>query len=249
MLETAPHTFRNLLLAGLTERQLRVLVPHLEPVDLLHGTEVEAPYEPIPFAYFPASGLASVIARDWAGARIEAGLFGREGMTALSVVMGDDRSPNETTFQIAGAGHRIAADALCAAMKADPGIRDRFLLFAQAFAIQTAQTALSNGKHILEERLARWLLMCQDRIGGHEIPLTHEFLSVMLGTRRAGVTIATQILEGRRLIKATRGCLRIVDRAGLEAAARGSYGVTEAEYARLMGVSVGVAEQVREAAE
>jgi CRP-like cAMP-binding protein len=247
--DAAPQRSANLLLAGLTESEFEYLAPHLEPVELAHAMQVEAPDEPIVHAYFPASGLASVIAQDRAGRRIEAGLFGREGMTALSVVMGDDRSPNETTFQIAGSGHRIATDALREAMRAEPAIRDRFLLFAHAFAIQTAQTALANGKHSVEERLARWLLMCQDRVGGYELHLTHEFLSIMLGVRRAGVTVTIHILEGRHLIKAKRGCIRVVDRDGLKAAARGSYGVTEAEYARLLGVSLNTAEQASEAAE
>lgn len=249
MLEATPQTFSNRLLAGLTEAQIRLLLPRLEPVKLLHAMQVEAPGEPIAHAYFPSSGLASVIAQDGAGLRIEAGLFGCDGMTALATVMGDDRSPHETTFQIAGTGHRIGTDILRQVMRVEPAIRDRFLLFAHAFAIQTAQTALANAKHTLEERLARWLLMCHDRVVGPELRLTHEFLSVMLGARRAGVTMAMHLLEGRQLIKASRGCIRVVDRDGLREAARGSYGVTEAEYARLLGVRIGVAERTSEAAE
>jgi CRP-like cAMP-binding protein len=249
MLKPAPRSLSNLLLLGLADNQLALLLPHLEPVTLPQAMQVEAPGEPIAHAYFPSSGLVSVIAQDGAGARIEAGLFGREGMTALAVVMGTDRSPHETTVQIAGTGHRIATDALRQVMQAEPAIRDRFLLFAQAFAVQAAQTALANGKHIIEDRLARWLLMCQDRVGGHEIHITHEFLSIMLGVRRAGVTVAIQILEGRRLIRARRGRINILDRDALEEAAHGSYGATEAEYARLLGASITATKQASEAAE
>ncbi len=249
MRDAIPQNFGNRLLSGLTKAQLGLLAPHLEPVDLPHAMLAEPAHEPVAYAYFPSSGLASVIAHDHAGLRIEAGLFGRDGMTALAVVMGTDRSPNETRFQIAGDGHRIATDALREAMQADPVIRDRFLLFVQAFAIQTAQTALANGKHSLEERLARWLLMCQDRVDGESLHLTHEFLSTMLGVRRAGVTVAVHLLEGRSLIKAARGRIRILDRGGLESAARGSYGVTEAEYARLMGLSISATRRATEAGE
>jgi CRP-like cAMP-binding protein len=100
---------------------------------------------------------------------------------------------------------------------------------------QTSQTALSNGQSKLEERLARWLLMCHDRINGDTVELTHEFLSVMLGVRRAGVTVGTHVLEGKGLIRASRGGITILDREGLEEEAQGFYGVPEASYARLIG--------------
>ncbi len=141
--------------------------------------------------------------------------------------------------QLPGTGHRIEAAALREAMGAEPAIRERFLRYAQAFSVQVAHTTLANGRHTIQARLARWLLMCQDRVGGDNLDLTHEFLSLMLGVRRAGVTMATHDLEGRGLIKATRGRIRVIDRAGLEAAAPGIYDVPEAEYARLMGVGRG----------
>ena len=101
--------------------------------------------------------------------------------------------------------------------------------------IQTAHTVLAQGRAKLEERLARWLLMSHDRAEGDELPLTHEFLALMLGVRRAGVTMATHLLEGRGVIRATRGQLMVVDRKGLEEIAGGTYGVPEAEYRRLIG--------------
>lgn len=235
-MDALSRNFRNTLLAGLTEAQLRHLAPELEPVELPLGMALQAPGEPIEHVYFPGSGVGSVIAVGPEGDRIEAGLFGREAMTGMAVVMGDDRSPHEVLIQVPGAGHRLQADALREAMAAEPAIRERFLRSVQAFAVQVAHTALANGRFSLQPRLARWLLMCHDRVDGDQLHLTHEFLALMLGVRRAGVTVTVHELEGRGLIRATRGCIRLLDRGGLEALAHGAYGVPEAEYRRLMGV-------------
>ncbi len=239
MLDAVPRNFRNQLLSGLTEAQLARLAPELEPMELPLGMVLESPGEVIEQVHFPASGVGSVIAVGPDGQRVEAGLFGRDGMTGLAVVLGTDRSPHEMRCQVPGTGHRLAADALREAVAAEPAIRGRLLLYAQAFAVQVAHTALANGRHPLQTRLARWLLMCHDRVDGDAMEITHEFLSVMLGVRRAGVTVALHELEGRGHIKATRGRIRLLDRAGLEATAQGIYGVPEAEYARLMGGTQG----------
>ncbi len=235
MADGASRLFRNKLLASLANAQLARLAPELVPVELPLGMILEPPDEPIEHVVFPASGLASVVAVGADGRRIEAGLFGHEGMTGVAVVMGDDRSPHELVVQVPGAGHRIAADALREAMGAEPDIRERFLRYAQALAIQVAHTTLANRHHVIQARLARWLLMCQDRVETEALDLTHDILALMLGVRRASVTVAVQELEGLGVIKATRGRIRILDRGGLETMAQGSYGVPEAEYARLMG--------------
>ena len=155
--------------------------------------------------------------------RMEVGLIGCEGMTGLPIVLGDDRSPNETFMQVAGDGRRIAADKLREAISQSRSLERALLGFAHVFMNQTASTALSNGTGTLEERLARWLLMANDRLGGDEVPLTHEFLSLMLGVRRAGVTVALHYLEHRALIRLARKQILIMDRKGLEAAANGTY--------------------------
>jgi CRP-like cAMP-binding protein len=156
------------------------------------------------------------------------GLIGCEGMTGLSIVLGNDRSPHETFIQVAGEGKRIAADKLRAAMQKSRSLERAGLKCAHEFMIQTANTALSNGTASLEERLARWLLMANDRLEGNEIPLTHEFLSLMLGVRRAGVTVALNYLEKRGVIELARGQIIILDREGLIASANGSYHKPEA---------------------
>ena len=237
-MDRSDRLLRNHLLASLTDAQQTLIGPHLEPVDLRRGEVLEVPSEPIAFAYFPDSALLSVVAVGRNGKRIEIGLIGRDGMSGLAVNVGDDRSPHETQVQMSGTGHRVAAKALRHVMSTDPEIREKLLLYVQVFAVQTAHTVLSQGWHTIEQRLARWLLMCQDRVARQELDLTHDILALMLGVRRAGITVATQALEARGAIRANRGRIRILDRHGLEELAQGSYGVPEAEYARLLGVDL-----------
>jgi CRP-like cAMP-binding protein len=183
---------------------------------------LEVANKPISHSYFIEYGLASIVAAN-GHKRLEVGLIGCEGMTGLPIVLGNDRSPNETFMQVAGNGTRIAADKLREAISESRSLERAFLGFAHAFMNQTARTALSNGTATLEERLARWLLMANDRLRGNEVPLTHEFLSLMLGVRRAGVTVALNFLEQRALIQMARKQIVITDRKGLEAAANGTY--------------------------
>ena len=183
---------------------------------------------------FPESGIVSVVARGSGRKQLEVGIIGREGMTGLIVVMGNDRSPHSTYVQVSGEGQRIAAEDLREAMRKSSSLRDTMLRYAQVFMIQATHTALSNGSAKLEERLARWLLMAHDRCDGDELPLVHEFLALMLGVRRPGVTVAIHAIEKAGVIEASRGVIRVVDRKGLEEIANGSYGVPETEYNRLM---------------
>src|SRR4030095_1660525 len=164
--------------------------------------------------YFIERGFASVVANG-TGRSIEVGLIGGEGMTGLAVVMGTDRSPHDTFMQVAGGGQRISSAKLRGAMEQSPALHRSFLRYGHAFVVQTAQTALANGRSKIEERLARWLLMAQDRLGGDEVPLTHEFLSVMLGVRRPGVTVALNLLEKQGLIRRMRGGVAILNRTAL----------------------------------
>jgi CRP-like cAMP-binding protein len=166
---------------------------------------------------------------------IEAGIFGSEGMSGMAIVMGDDRSPHSTYMQVEGRGLRIADSRLRGAMDQSPTLRVSLLRFVQAFTAQTAQTALANGRATIERRLARWLLMAHDRLDADTLPITHEFLGLMLGVRRSGVTIALHELKKRELIRAARGLVEVVDRKGLEKLAGRIYGVSLAEYRRLTG--------------
>jgi CRP-like cAMP-binding protein len=214
---------------------LDFVAAHLRPARLEIRHYFENAEAPIKEICFPESAVVSVVARTAGGRSIEAGLIGLEGVTGIAILMGDDRSPNETYVQIAGAGHVMAADDLRAAIRASPALHRLLLRYAHTFMVQTSQTALANGRAKIDERLARWLLMASDRVEGPEMTLTHEFLSLMLGVRRPGVTDALHRLEGERLIRSKRSSITIRDRAGLVAAANSSYGVAEQDYERLFG--------------
>ncbi|HYD88363.1 MAG TPA: Crp/Fnr family transcriptional regulator [Vitreimonas sp.] len=204
-------------------------------VDLQHRQPIEAAHKPIEHVYFPTRGIISIVAKSPDGQQIEAGVVGREGMSGLAVVMSNHRSPNDAFVQVAGSALRMSADDLRVSLGESERLRQLAQRFVQVFMTQIAQTALANGRAKIEERLARWLLMAQDRLDEGTLQLTHEFIALMLGVRRPGVTDALNDLEGKGLIRSSRGLVRIVDRVGLEAAAGGIYGVPEAEYKRLIG--------------
>jgi CRP-like cAMP-binding protein len=225
----------NRLLQACSAGDYAVLAPHLEAIRLPIRFVLEEANAPIEHVYFLESGLASVLASTSEAERIEVCIIGREGMSGASVVNGSDRSAMHTFIQLEGAGQRIAVGDLRAVMEDAPALQRLFLLFNESRAIQVAHTALANGRHTIEERLARWILMCHDRDDGDDIALTHEFLSLMLGVRRAGVTTALHILEGALIIRSTRGNIHIRDRVRLETVAGESYGMPEQEYERLMG--------------
>ena len=211
----------NRILSRLSSDDFGLLEPHLEAVNLPLRKQLEARNKPVEQVYFLESGIASVVAN---GQReIEVGLIGREGMSGLSVVLGSDDNPtNETYVQIAGTGQRMAVGNLREAIGASVTLHQVMLRYAHTFMVQTSQTALANGRSKIEERLARWLLMAADRVEG-ELALTHEFLAIMLGVRRSGVTTALQELERTGLIAHRRGFVTILDREGLEEGSNGTY--------------------------
>jgi CRP-like cAMP-binding protein len=155
-------------------------------------------------------------------------------MTGMPIVLGNHRTPHATYVQAAGDGHCIRATDLRQAIRSSRTLQDTLLKFVQAFGVQTAHTAISNARSKLDQRLARWLLMAHDRLETDWLPLTDEFLSLMLGVRRAGVTETVQALQGRGLISRTRGQINVRNRQGLERVAAEAYGVPEAEYRRLI---------------
>jgi len=213
----------NKILATLAPSDFGLLEPHLKTVDLPVRFRVEDRGAPIDHVYFVESGVVSVVANGLGKREIEVGIIGFEGMTGLSVIMGEANAANESFVQIAGSGQRISARRLRAAIGQSATLHREFLRYAHQFMIQTARTALANGRSKIEERLARWLLMAHDRIDGDEMLLTHEFLSTMLGVRRAGVTEALSLLQDAGLVRSRRGKIAILDRAGLEASSDGTY--------------------------
>jgi CRP-like cAMP-binding protein len=226
---------RNRLLAKLSPEDWALVSPHLETVTLKERQVVEVPNKPITHAYFVETGVVSVVAVNEEDYRIEVGVIGREGMTGVPLVLGDDRAQHSAYMQIGGSARRMPAAAFVDALNRSASLRSLMMKSANAFMIQTAHTALANGRAKLEERLARWLLMAHDRLSSDSVPLTHEFLAVMLGVRRAGVTVAIHTFEQRQMIATKRGQLTLVDRKGIEKVAGSFYGIPEAELKRLMG--------------
>jgi CRP-like cAMP-binding protein len=227
--------FRNRLLGAMSRADRGLMEPCLEPIPLAVRQPIEEPDTRVTHAYFPEEGIISVVAIGPQQTKIEVGLIGPEGMTGMPILMGDHRSPNATFVQADGHAHRIGAIQLRKAMDSSRTLQALLLRFAQTFMIQASQTAVANGRSNLDERLARWVLMAQDRLGRDRLPLTHQFLALMLGVRRAGVTDTVNLLEGEGLIRAQRGEITVLNRKGLEQRASHSYGVPEAEYRRLIG--------------
>ena len=226
---------RNRLLRALSPADFALLAPHLAPGKAGKGATLFEKDAPIEAAWFMESGIASLVAISAEGQRVESGLFGREGFGPVAIVMGGDRSPYEGQVQMADDYLRIGAEPLAAAIERSASLRGILLRFAQSLSVQTSYTALSNAVHPIDERLARWLLMCHDRVDGADLPMTHEFLSVMLAVRRPSVTTALHVLEGNGFIRAERGRITVRNRAAMEEFAGDSYGPPEREYERLIG--------------
>ena len=226
---------RNQLLAAMSAADFASLQPHLKPVPMALLKDMERPNQQIETVYFMETGIASVVAVQPDETRVEVGLIGREGMSGMAVVLGGNQSPHATYIQVAGAGQRITAKELRKAMSASQTLHSVLLKFVQVFMVQTAHTAIANARGHIDQRLARWILMAHDRTGDNTLPLTHEFLSLMLGVRRAGVTEALQSLRGRKLIENGRNKIVVRNRKGIERIAGGAYGTPEKEYRRLIG--------------
>ncbi|BCW89128.1 hypothetical protein sos41_22840 [Alphaproteobacteria bacterium SO-S41] len=196
--------------------------------------------QPIEHLYFPTEGVGSVVA-GIDGRQLEIGVFGREGMSGTAFAYGVGQSPYDTYMQVPGVAWRVAAAALRDAAAGAPDVQRILVRYAYAFSVQTAETAFANALFSLEQRLARWLLMCHDRLDGDEIAITHELLSVMLGVRRPAVTLAVQTIEGAGMVRATRAKIEIRDREKLIAVAGGAYGTSGSEYRRVVPVSAAAA--------
>lgn len=224
----------NLILNALPTQEFERLSSYLEDVELPLGKILYEPEEPIRHAYFPLSGAVSIVTVLSNGSSVEAGVIGSEGVAGVPLVLGTEMEMNRRAqVQMAGRGLRLKASVLKAEFKRGERLHDLLLRYLHAFITQISQTAACNRMHRLEERLARWLLACQDRMRSDELQLTQEFIAEMLGVRRAGVSVAATQLQERGLIKHKRGNIRIFDRTGLEAASCECYSVVNREYQRL----------------
>lgn len=221
------------LLDSLKPSELAALRPHLERVSLTAEQRLSTPGRPIKHAYFPIQGMISLVYRYSTGAMIEVGMIGREGFWGGSLIAGVASSPVDAMVQGDGQAFRAPAKAFMKAVDGNPGLKAHLLLHNQFLQVQTAITAACNGLHTIQPRLARWLLEAHDRLGDGDMLLKHEFLSYMLGVRRAGITSTLATLKAKGLIETGRGSLRIKNRKGLEAEACECYQIVKKEYRRI----------------
>lgn len=228
-----PKQFKNRVLASLQRADMECLAPHLSPVTLKVNRPLIEPGQPVEDVYFLEDGVCSEVVTMESGNTIEVGITGLEGFVGLPAVLGTGHSLNRAFMQIAGNGFRVKARVLQEQCEASSALRLRLQQVVQGILMQTAQTAACNRVHELEERLARWLLMCQDRMQSDHLPITHEFLAMMLGTRRSSVTVAAGILQKAGFIAYTRGDVTIQNREGLTHASCECYRVIHDEFVRL----------------
>lgn len=225
--------FSNRLFAALSPGDFALLRPHFEPVELPRLATLGHPGRRIDHVHFMEAGIASIVAVQ-SRVNVEVGLVGNEGMTGLEIVNDSNRSPYSTFMQIGGAAQRMPALKLRQLAEEHASLRRTLARYTQAFMIQVTQTAVANARATIEERLARWLLMARDRVPGDDIPLTHEFLSVMMGAGRPGVTAAIHVLAKKGMIRGGRGIVRVLDHEALRQQAGHYYGLAEREYDRLL---------------
>ncbi len=221
---------RNRLLSLMAPKDFALLAPDLEALDLPKGFVLLEQGGPIERVFFPDSGIGSVIAVSPEGAKVEAGPFGFDGVSPVGAVLGLDRAWKQEIMQVAGSGHTIGRKQFDTALHESATLRSMLNAYVYTMLLQTAYSVLSNGVHGIDERLARWLLMCDDRTDGMEIALTHNYISIMLAVRRPSVTTALHVLEGNGYIRNERGVIVIRDRKGLEGFAADAHGAPEAEY-------------------
>lgn len=233
---STPHATSNHILSALTRPEFGHLSQHLERVNLSGGEVLYQPEDPITHVYFPNRGTVSLVSVfESGGGMVEVGMVGNEGMFGTCVFLGSMTTPLLAQVQLPGDGYRMRSDVLRREFARGGLLQDLLLRYTQAFITQIAQAAACNRVHPVEGRLAKWLLMCADRAHSTDLALTHEFISEMLGIRRAGVTEAAHRFREAGLIKYRRGHIAITDRAGLEAESCECYALLKLEFSRLVG--------------
>jgi CRP-like cAMP-binding protein len=228
---------RNHLLAALDESDARELAPSFELVELPRGEILAQAGQPFDHAYFPLSGMISVVALLSEGLGAEVATVGNEGMMGLPILFGSGTSPFHVMAQLGGQALRIPAAGLEVALSGGTRLSELLRTYSQAFFVQTAQNAACNTLHSVSRRGARWLLATHDRAEGDSFHLTQEFLAFMLGVARQSVGIAVGDLQERGLIEYHRGDMHILDRPGLELASCECYEIVRTEFSRLLGIA------------
>jgi len=233
-MKTCQNSLANRLLAALPAEEYQRLLPHLEDVSLPRDQILYEEGEPIEYVYFPYHSIVSLVSTMEDGTTVEIGLVGNDGMVGIAVVLGGNSTTTRAIVQIPGKASRIKAKTLKTEFNQGGALQRSLLRYTQALLTHMAQGVACNRLHTIEERLARWLLTVQDRMQSNDLPLTQEFISQMLGTRRSSVTVAAGMLSKAGMIRYCRGKITILNRESLEATTCECYRVIQSEYERLL---------------
>lgn len=226
---------KNRLLSALPQVDLDRLAPHLELVSLKMKHLAYESGQPIEYAYFPLTGVASLVTLMQNGSAIEVATIGNEGMVGLALFLGADRTAGRAFTQVPGDSLRVPAGVFQEEIRKSGELAKMMRLYTQALLVQISQGMACNSIHLIPQRFARWLLMTHDRVGADQFPLSQEFLAQMLGVRRGSVSKVASAFQARGLISYSRGIMRFLNRKGLEATACECYQVVQREFDRLLG--------------
>lgn len=230
-----PESCSNLLLQALPGHCLERLWPHMESVTLQPKRVLHYPQTPMPHLYFPEEGLISIVAYAGEGKGVEGWLLGREGFMGIPIILGEDSPSHRRVVQVGGTALRIRSETALKAMDEIPELRKLLFYYVQVVLMQTAQLSACNAAHSVQQRVARWLLMAQDRCGTDTLPLTHEIIARMLGIRRATVTDCIIGLEKGGIVEKARSLIQITDRDRLKDASCSCYRIIRNAEKRLIG--------------
>ncbi len=233
--QAAPAPPGTRLLDRLPEQEFQRLLPFLERVLLEFQSVLNEVHAPITYVYFPLRGVVSAVTLMQDGNIIEVATIGNEGLVGLTAFLGNQGSPNRMIVQVEVEALRMDADVFRSETSGSGPFRQVLVLYSSAYAFQVAQAVACNGLHTIQRRCSRWILMTHDRALVDEFPLTHEFLSHMLGVRRVSITSVLKPLQAAGLIRNRRGRVAVLDRQGLEAAACECYQSVRTEFDRLFG--------------
>ncbi|HKU25621.1 MAG TPA: Crp/Fnr family transcriptional regulator [Candidatus Sulfotelmatobacter sp.] len=210
---------KNQILLTIPDEEFQILRPDLHQVELPQRTVLHEPRHKLESVYFLNSGMVSLVYRTKTGESVEVGVLGNEGFTPIPVAAGLRSSPHQAIMQISGDGSQISVNAMERALGSASSLRTALNRYAALHGMQVAQTAGCNRLHDLEQRLSRWLLLTQDRVGSGLLRITHEFLAMMLGTDRPSVSLAAGALQKKHIIEYTHGAVKVLNRKKLEGAA------------------------------
>jgi len=217
----------NGILLAIPDEEFTAIRNYLHFLDLPHYMVLQEPRKKLDFAYFLNSGMASLVFNTNGGESVEVGIVGKEGFTPVPAAAGLQRSPHQVIMQVSGQGFRMEIDRLQEATKTSPQLQMLLNRYATVHGLQAAQTAGCNRLHGLDQRLARWLLLIQDRVGSGLLRITHEFLAMMLGTDRPSVSLAAGALRKKKIIEYSHGSVKVLNRKRLESSACECYGVIQ----------------------